>query len=317
MATGHARVSARPYPALPGVPNRGGHDDSAAAVEISVDQCVACRGMVDNGSVTTLPRKPKRDVTLAAATDVARAALVESVTESAVGEHVGAVAEGERMVTHYFDCRLAAYAGWRWAVTLSRAPRQKAATVDEVHLLPGADALVAPEWVPYRDRVTKDDLGPGDVNPRPSVDPRLVPAHLVGAEALDERTAREQREVVRELGLGRKLVLSIEGRDDAAERWYAGAGGPDAPIAKAAPARCAGCGFLVRVAGPLSQAFGLCANGASPSDGHVVSLDHGCGAHSDLVEPPSRQPGGAGAPPVLDTVTWDTWADADLEVIAR
>ena len=38
------------------------------------------------------------------------------------------------------------------------------------------------------------------------------------------------------------------------------------------------------IGGRLGQAFGVCAHDLSPSDGHVVALDHGCGAHSD-VEP--------------------------------
>ena len=31
----------------------------------------------------------------------------------------------------------------------------------------------------------------------------------------------------------------------------------------------------------MRQVFGVCANEYSPSDGQVVSLDHGCGAHSE------------------------------------
>ena len=68
------------------------------------------------------------------------------------------------------------------------------------------------------------------------------------------------REVADELGLGRARVLSLEGRDLAAERWYDGSHGPDSPLAQSAPASCGTCGFLVRLAGPLSRLFGVCAN---------------------------------------------------------
>ena len=37
------------------------------------------------------------------------------------------------------------------------------------------------------------------------------------------------------------------------------------------------------IGGRLGQAFGVCANALSPSDGRIVSLDHGCGAHSQTV----------------------------------
>lgn len=260
------------------------------------------------------PRKP--DATLAAAVDVAHAALLEEVPESHVGQHLGSAADGDRVVTQFFGCAQPGYVGWRWGVTLTRAPRHKRATVDEVTLLPGDESLVAPAWVPWKERLAKDDLGPGDLNPRPVIDERLVPGYLVGDTALDESAAREQREVAREVGLGRELVLSIEGRDAAAERWYTGDRGPDAPMAKAAPAQCATCGFLVRMSGPLSRVFGVCANGSAPDDGAIVSLDHGCGAHSDLVEEQSDKQATSGEH-AFDTITWDTWGDSDLEIIAR
>lgn len=260
-------------------------------------------------------RSPKADAVLVNATETAQAALVESVGGDPVGDYLGAVVEDERVVTHLFSAAHPGYSGWRWAVTLARAPRQKAATVNEVVLLPGDDALVAPEWVPWKDRVGKEDLGPGDLVPVSDDDPRLVPGYLVGEEMLDGTSARELREVIREIGLGRERVLSIQGRDEAATRWYAGKNGPHSELAQSAPGRCQSCGFLVRVSGALAMSFGVCANASSPSDGQVVSLDHGCGAHSDVrLEQSPSQPAAA---PVHDTLTWDTWTDADLEIMSR
>ena len=57
----------------------------------------------------------------------------------------------------------------------------------------------------------------------------------------------------------------------AAERWYAGDGGPEAPLAKSAPDTCWSCGFLVRLNGSLSETFGVCANGNANDDGKVVT----------------------------------------------
>ena len=273
--------------------------------------------------MTPSPAKPpKTDAALVAAVDEARAVLTEMVGNDVFGEHVGVVAEADRVVTHLFASTQAGYDGWRWAVTIARAPRLKQVTVNEVVLIPGEAALVAPAWVPWKDRIGKDDLGPGDLLPVNDDDPRLVPGYLVGDQALDPTTAREQRDVAREVGLGRERVLSITGRDQAADRWYAGDNGPETPIAQAAPASCATCGFLVRMAGPLSSTFGVCANGSTPTDGQVVSLDHGCGAHSDVrAEPEKRTP--STATPVLDTVSWATWetsdagwADADVEIVS-
>jgi hypothetical protein len=269
-------------------------------------------GRVTPPTTTGTNRQPKADAVLTAAVDVARAALLEAVPADEVGEHCGAVTEADRVTTHWFAAERRGYVGWRWAVTLTRAPRHKVATVNEIVLLPGEDALVAPEWVPWKDRVGKHDLRPGDLVPIPESDLRLVPGYLVGDEALDGVTAREVREVIREVGLGRERVLSIDGRDEAAERWYAGDNGPDTPMAKAAPASCGSCGFLVRMAGSLATMFGVCANSASPSDGQVVSFDHGCGAHSDVrAEASVHQP--ATASPFMDTIGWDVFDDVDLD----
>ena len=90
------------------------------------------------------------------------------------------------------------------------------------------------------------------------------------------------RSVAKDLGLGRVRTLSLEGRDLAAERWYDGDGGPGSPLAQAAPDVCGNCGFLIRLAGPLAETFGVCANGNANDDGRVVSMDHGCGAHSEV-----------------------------------
>lgn len=265
--------------------------------------------------MTTATRAPKLDSVLGGAIDLARSALLDSGGNDNVGDHLGAVAEADRVVTHFFAATEAGYAGWRWAVTLTRAPRQRVATVNEMALLPGEGALLAPQWVPWKDRIDKLDLRPGDLVPVSDDDPRLVPGYLTGDEGLDATSARELREVVTEVGLGRERVLSVQGRDAAAERWYAGEHGPEAPIALAAPAPCGTCGFLVRIGGPLASMFGVCGNEWSPSDGQAVSLDHGCGAHSDVRAEQTQ--GESSLTPVHDTLTWDTFADADVEIVSR
>jgi hypothetical protein len=246
-------------------------------------------------------RTKKADSVGAASVDAARTALLEEIDVVDVGAHLGHAGEDERVVTHFFECTRAGYRGWRWAVTVARAARQKGVTVDEVVLLPGEDAITAPPWVPWRDRIKPGDLGPGDLLPTEEDDPRLVPGYTAGDETVD---ADAVKAVSDELGLGRERVLSLEGRELAAQRWYDGSHGPDAPIAQSAPAACGSCGFLVRLSGPLSQLFGVCANAFANDDGRVVSFDHGCGAHSDAQLSKKNQP--APLPePVLDTLTWD------------
>jgi hypothetical protein len=255
--------------------------------------------------VTRAAKTPKLDAVGAEAVDSARAALLEEVPAGDVGAHLGAQPESERVVTHLFECTKLGYRGWRWSVTVARAPRQKTVTVDEVVLLPGEDAILAPEWVPWRERIRPGDLSPGDLLPTEENDARLVPSFLAADENGEEIVDRDAvKEVADELGFGRVRVLSLEGRELAAERWYEGSHGPEAAIAESAPAKCESCGFLVKLAGPLGRLFGVCANAYANDDGRVVSFDHGCGAHSEVRLGKKNLP--APLPePALDTLRWE------------
>lgn len=255
------------------------------------------------------------------AVDLARSAAEELAGTGNVGDHVGVVADDERVVTHLFSCLDKAYSGWRWATTVSRASRAKSVTVCEIVLLPGPESLLAPPWVPWSERVRPGDLGVGDLMPAASDDERLVPvAALAGddgvldwddsatwteggdlavsfGEADDEQVATEVSAAT-----GRARVLSAIGRDTTAIRWYASEHGPGTPLARAAPGPCITCGFMTSLAGPLGRIFGVCANEYAPDDGRVVSLDHGCGAHSEAV---TARGGPAAIAPVIDEVGYD------------
>lgn len=235
-------------------------------------------------SVAAGTQTRKLDTVCAAAVDVARAAAVE-VAGAQVGAHVGKRAEGERVVTHSFEATVPGYSGWYWAVTVARVSRSKAVTVDEVVLLPGEAALLAPAWVPWSERLRPGDLGPGDLLPAELDDWRLVPSYVASDDPAVE-------EVAFEVGLGRARVLSREARLDAAERWYAGDGGPETAMARNAPGRCGTCGFLLPIAGSLRAGFGVCGNEMATADGRAVSVEHGCGAHSEatLVEVVGPEP---------------------------
>lgn len=105
-----------------------------------------------------LRRTSKVDEILAAAKDVALQGVREIAPAHAIGLVHHVRAEEERLSTHLFECTLPGYRGWFWFATLSRAPRSRVATICEVGLLPGDDALIAPDWVPWADRVRPEDL---------------------------------------------------------------------------------------------------------------------------------------------------------------
>jgi hypothetical protein len=252
-------------------------------------------------SARTRTREP--DQVCADAVDLARAAAVAVAGPERVGQHLDVQAEGERVVTHLFDCLDPAYAGWRWAVTVARGPRSKVVTVDETVLLPGPFALLAPPWVPWQDRLRPGDLGVGDLLPAPPDDERLVPAvTLEGDDAVIDWFEEGPAEPAELPAPGRSRVLSAIGREGAAARWYSSEHGPRSPLAHAAPAQCVSCGFFVPLSGELGRLFGACANAYAPDDGRVVSADHGCGAHSEAV---IWQATGRAISPVIDEFGYD------------
>ncbi|MGK5112896.1 MULTISPECIES: DUF3027 domain-containing protein [unclassified Geodermatophilus] len=252
---------------------------------------------------------------LSEAAEQARAAAVETAgSPELVGEHLGATAEvltpgpgseavdpallGE-VVTHSFASRLPGYVGWHWAVTLARVPGEAQLTVDEVVLLPGDQALLAPAWVPWHERLRPGDLSVGDVLPSTEDDPRLVPSYAVDDDSADDPEAAA---LAAELGLGRERVMSWEGRSETAARWSAGDFGPRSAMARHAPGPCGTCGFFLPLAGSLRLGFGACGNVYAPADGHVVTVDYGCGAHSQATLVPDD------ATEVVTSARYDTGA---------
>ena len=225
-------------------------------------------------------RSPRRDQTLLDAVEQTREWAVEIGGEAAVGEHLGAIMVGDRLALHRFESLNPGYPGWVWEVSVARAPRSKKVTVCEVDLIPGSTALLAPEWVPWSERLEPSDVSRTDVLPYEANDPRL----LSGFEQTEELEA--DAVAFQEMGLGRKRVLSQEGLDLAAARWYDSPIGPTRGLR--ASEMCASCGFLVKLSGSLGTLFGVCANEWSPDDGKVVAFDHGCGAHSETDQPKRR-----------------------------
>ena len=175
------------------------------------------------------------------------------------------------------------YAGWRWSVTVARASRQKTVTVDEIVLIPGDEAIVAPAWVPYRERIQPGDLSPGDLLPVEDDDPRLVPTYSFGDDPLVDRRqgpdaagrrGPRPRPGPHPLAGGPRPRRAALVRRRRRPRRAAGPGRRPTPARPAAswsgsPARCRRCSASAPTATPTTTA------GWS-------RFDHGCGAHSEV-----------------------------------
>jgi hypothetical protein len=92
------------------------------------------------------------DARLLEAHDLALAALREITPEATIGEPAGYAVEADGVVSLRFATRLAGYPGWFWTVSLA-AVGDEEPTVLEAELLPGDDALLAPEWTPWAVRL--------------------------------------------------------------------------------------------------------------------------------------------------------------------
>lgn len=255
-------------------------------------------GPVDPAATTLAEWPDELAAVLTGAADDARAAVEEFAGAEAVGDYLGVSYEDPTAATHRFLAHLPGYQGWQWAAVVAAHPGADHATISEVVLIPGPTALLAPEWVPWDQRVRPGDLSPGDLLAPAADDPRLVPGYTASGDPEVDETAAE-------IGLGRRWVMSAWGRADAAERWHTGDHGPDSAMARSTKRMCRDCGFFLPLAGSLGAMFGVCGNELS-ADGHIVDKQYGCGAHSD-----TPAPAGTGSP------AYEPYDDGVLDVAEK
>ncbi|MDY5785316.1 DUF3027 domain-containing protein [Corynebacterium sp.] len=199
---------------------------------------------------------------------IAREAL-EEIADGEIGEHIGVAGVSRNVATHRFAASVPGYPGWEWNAVVACATNSTWVTVNEVALVPSptGDALEAPEWVPYAERLRPGDLGPGDLMEPAPDDARLT----------DDSFSRD---AVTFPGRDTKKFLTRRGLADAATRWRTGDYGPNSEFASQAALYCRSCAFWVPLGEPVGDNFGVCVNEFS-ADGTVVAASYGCGAHSD------------------------------------
>ncbi len=254
-------------------------------------------------AIVQRPREQSPDPICGAAVDLALAAVQQEAGPDAVGDLIATTGDEQRTATHSFACHLAGYHGWQWQVILARGPRSRRVTINDVSLVPGDEALLAPAWLPWTDRLEPGDMSPGTVVDTPADDPRLSPGISGADELAGELDPGPLHPVNWEPGLGRRRVPSAYGRERAARRWRQGPGGPRNQTTRAAPGHCGECGWLLTIGGPMGQEFGICSNQLAETDGRVVTFDHGCGGFSEATSPSST----SRVETILDEVSVDDW----------
>jgi hypothetical protein len=83
--------------------------------------------------------------------DRARLAAVEAAPKNGVGDFLTQIEEDENVYTFLFAAKMKGYVGWNWSVSLFA--NDEDTTVSEVNLMPGEDSLIAPNWVPWSERL--------------------------------------------------------------------------------------------------------------------------------------------------------------------
>ena len=251
-------------------------------------------------------------------------AVTVSDEDGQVGDFVEAIDLGDNVTDFRFESRVRGYEGWQWSVTLYHDVELDHWTVNESSLVPTDKALRPPKWIPWKDRLEPGDLAVTDSIGTDPDDPRMekgfrkvepaeqgenVSSDAESAETTDAGDNTETDaggvdgsqdesaaasvtseedidEAVEEFDLSRRHVLTPLGRSQIAKRWYEGPRGPKSLSTKTSDGNpCSTCGFFIPLKGELNLLFGVCANKWSPDDGRVVSIDHGCGEHSEI-DPP-------------------------------
>ncbi|MDQ0615758.1 hypothetical protein QF046_003399 [Microbacterium sp. W4I4] len=87
-----------------------------------------------------------------AARELALAALHEITPASTVGPIAGYTVEDSGALSLRFENRLRGYPGWYWTVSVAQLDDAEP-TVLEAELMPGDGALLAPDWVPWAERL--------------------------------------------------------------------------------------------------------------------------------------------------------------------
>jgi hypothetical protein len=83
----------------------------------------------------------------------AEVAAKAAADKNELGAFLETVDEGEGISTYLFEAKKLGYLGWRWSVTIYQADPVTEPSLCEVVMVPGVDSLVAPQWIPWSERL--------------------------------------------------------------------------------------------------------------------------------------------------------------------
>ncbi|MFB7845067.1 DUF3027 domain-containing protein [Microbacterium sp. NPDC056052] len=194
--------------AEPVEPGRAADETVAPAVEerFSIDEPLA------------IPLVSER---LLGARDLALAALHEITPAASVGPAAGYLPEVDGVVSLRFENRLGGYPGWYWTVSVAQVGDEEP-TVLEAELMPGDGALLAPEWVPWAERLADYRAHQAELAASAQNDAEASGSDGLPGEELVEGTGDLDEDDLDEDELDEDELDDDELDDEAAPRLHAG-----------------------------------------------------------------------------------------------
>ena len=103
----------------------------------------------------------------------------------AVGDYIRTDEEESGLRSYIFQSTLRGYVGWFWSVTIYQ-PDGEEPTISEVVMMPGADSLVAPNWVPWSERLADYKALQAELEAQAALEAEEAAALAEGSEEPDD-----------------------------------------------------------------------------------------------------------------------------------
>jgi hypothetical protein len=110
-----------------------------------------------------------------------------------LGPFIESVEDIEGVTSYFWAANQPGYVGWRWAVTVAQLDPTSEPTLCEVALIAGEDALAAPKWVPWSERLADYQALQAELEKQAALD-----AEEAALKETDEETEEEAEEETEE-----------------------------------------------------------------------------------------------------------------------
>ena len=130
-------------------------------------------------------RKAKNKFDLKAFAEVA---AKSAAGKTEIGAGIEVSEEGDGVSTFLWEAKQPGYQGWRWSVSVAQIDFDTEPTLSEVVLVPGPDSLIAPNWVPWADRLADYQALQEELEKQAAIDAESAVADLEPGEDTEDKS---------------------------------------------------------------------------------------------------------------------------------